>query len=181
MEIFYWSADDMPAPQNYGRHWPKRARLTMQVNGRIGQSMYYTVGYFRDYGQANQLAEVLTRYDAPQLETLISAAQEYGQWVERTRQDQGAGDEPPEPMRAERLCQNTARAGFHWRENWYFQREPDGSVHLRHFNGAETSVPDTDLTIPATEWASIVASVSKDGENGDTYRAALAFHGSAAP
>lgn len=55
---------------------------------------------------------------------------------------------------------------FHWRNGIYFDRLPDGSVSI-------TGVADA---IPAAEWASIVAAVSKAGETGETYRAALKFH-----
>jgi len=62
-----------------------------------------------------------------------------------------------------------ATAGFHWRDGWYFRRLEDGSVRI---------VSDyADLTIPAAEWASIVCSVSADGETGERWHAAQDFHG----
>lgn len=60
--------------------------------------------------------------------------------------------------------------GFHWRDGWHFKRQDDGTVFV--YNSAHRVT----MTIPASEWASIVASVCKRGETGDTYREALAFH-----
>ncbi len=63
---------------------------------------------------------------------------------------------------------------MHWRDGIKFERSPNGAVHI-HKDGA------FNFTIPADEWASIVASVS-DGpqtgiEGGDRWRQALYFHG----
>lgn len=74
-----------------------------------------------------------------------------------------------------------AQAGFHWRDGWFARRLDDGAVRLckvapapRHL-GIQKWITE-DLRIPPNEWASIVASVSVRGEDGDTWRAALAFH-----
>lgn len=66
-------------------------------------------------------------------------------------------------------------AGFHWRDGWYFDRKPDGSVEVRlePWDG----VCHIRFTIPAPEWASIVCSVSKDGETYDRWMQSQAFHG----
>lgn len=73
--------------------------------------------------------------------------------------------------------ENQNMQGFHWREGWYFDRLPNGDVHLKKdANHSSEAFPFVDVTIPASEWASIVSSVSAAGETGDTYRAALAFH-----
>lgn len=63
-------------------------------------------------------------------------------------------------------------SGFHWGHGHYFERLADGSVEMR-FPGIEHQ---QFRTIPANEWASIVAAVSARGENGATYYHALGFH-----
>jgi len=62
--------------------------------------------------------------------------------------------------------------GFHSRENWFFKRLPGGSVRI-----ASATEPARAVVLGASTWASAVASVSAAGETGETYRAALAFHG----
>lgn len=67
------------------------------------------------------------------------------------------------------------RGAFHWRGGLFFKREPDGSVQI--FRSAN----DTDIfviaSIPAPEWASVVCSVSREGETGERWDAAQMFHG----
>ncbi len=63
---------------------------------------------------------------------------------------------------------------FHWRDGWYFSRNEDGSVRVQQ---RSPGLSDTTITIPAPEWASIVCSVSKDGETGERWNAAQDFHG----
>lgn len=69
---------------------------------------------------------------------------------------------------------------YHWRDNWFFKRLPDGSVRIRKFRAVGENIPDPNTLaaadIPAAEWASIVAAVSAAGETGETYYAALALH-----
>ena len=73
---------------------------------------------------------------------------------------------------------------FHWRENWYFGRMPDGSVRIIKLAGSfapqhwpqATDPPfrefgTVDLTIDANSWASIVSSVSAAGESANYYAA----------
>lgn len=61
-------------------------------------------------------------------------------------------------------------ARFHWRDQWFFQRTRLGAVLV--------TLPDhSQKVIPPHEWASIVASVSRAGETGETWRAALDVHG----
>lgn len=68
--------------------------------------------------------------------------------------------------------------GFHWRNDTYFKRLPDGSVRVRTWRRAHDGFPTfDDRTIPAAEWASIVCSVSADGETGERWNAAQDFHG----
>lgn len=73
---------------------------------------------------------------------------------------------------------------FHAHDGWHFERLKDGSVRVTReetqdykgqplLNGSvelETVVFDPDT------WASIVASVSKKGENGDTFARASRLH-----
>jgi hypothetical protein len=67
--------------------------------------------------------------------------------------------------------------GFHWREGWYFRRFDDASVRVtKYANGGASRQVEHVMVIPPNEWASIVASVSAHGENGETHRGALAFH-----
>lgn len=76
---------------------------------------------------------------------------------------------------------------FHWTNNFYFGRKADGSVRVLKFDLAPKDWPKADepasapaaldYTIPAAEWASIVSSVSKTGETGESYQAAKVLHG----
>ena len=73
---------------------------------------------------------------------------------------------------------------FHWQHGWYFSRLPDGSVEVRNHGDFDKHDPNcgpgdgrTTLVIPPNEWASIVCSVSKDGETGERWDAAQDFHG----
>jgi hypothetical protein len=64
---------------------------------------------------------------------------------------------------------------FHHRNGWYFLRLPSGSVRIRiERDGVGRDVVHI---IPAPEWASIVAHVSKWGETGDSFSSAQTFHG----
>lgn len=74
---------------------------------------------------------------------------------------------------------------FHQRDGFYAERLEGGSVRLVKQNpatpieqshGAQGDVV-MDHTIPAAEWASIVAAVSVGGETSETYRAARDLHG----
>jgi hypothetical protein len=70
------------------------------------------------------------------------------------------------------------REGFHWQDGWYFRRTEDGSVEV-----TKTSIDHVDspvllqFTIPAYHWASIVSSVSDEGETSQRWNEACAFHG----
>lgn len=63
----------------------------------------------------------------------------------------------------------TMYEGFHAKDGWYFERHEDGSVTIR----AAVNRCDESITVDASSWASIVASMSNAGENSDTYNAAL--------
>ena len=90
---------------------------------------------------------------------------------------------------------------FHWRDNTYFGRLPDGMVRVVKFSRppyvqwwhneeahtvpTENPRPDgefnsvevlLDIRIPVMEWASIVASVSALGQDGMRTYAAEKFH-----
>jgi hypothetical protein len=64
--------------------------------------------------------------------------------------------------------------GFHAHSGWYFRRNPDGSVTV---HADDSCGEPRDVTFDPGTWASAVASVSYAGETGETYRAALSFHG----
>jgi hypothetical protein len=69
---------------------------------------------------------------------------------------------------------------FHWTDGWYFKRQPDGSVRIMRPSMSSVSAMEylqIDIVIPPNEWASIICSVSAEGENGDRWNAAQDFHG----
>lgn len=66
--------------------------------------------------------------------------------------------------------------GFHWRNGWYFKRQPDGSVMVRQFHDEAGSQIAIELVIPASEWASIMASVSARGDTAEAFYGAVEFH-----
>jgi hypothetical protein len=67
-----------------------------------------------------------------------------------------------------------------------FERQPDGSVFVSHWltgqanagraDQAPVSVCDRLWSLTPAEWASVVAAVCAEGEDGDTFKSALAFH-----
>lgn len=60
---------------------------------------------------------------------------------------------------------------FHWRDGITFDRDENGGVAV-HIPGRNI----VDFVIPSADWGSIVASVSAQGENHDTYLRALSLH-----
>lgn len=66
--------------------------------------------------------------------------------------------------------------GFHARDGWCFRREDDGSVRILAPDSIGPGAHQM-VTLDASTWASVVASVSAAGETGETYRCALGFHG----
>lgn len=58
---------------------------------------------------------------------------------------------------------------FHAQAGWSFEREPTGSVRI--------DSPKGTVILNADTWASAVAAVSHDGENRQTFDAAVALHG----
>lgn len=70
---------------------------------------------------------------------------------------------------------------FHSSNNWFFQRLKDGRVEISHRIPDRTSDPsnwkiDAIHNIDQFVWASIVSTVSKNGETADTWKEALDFH-----
>lgn len=85
-----------------------------------------------------------------------------------------------ERARSERiaLIEETIQC-FHWRDGWYFRRLEDGSVRIMYRDHPSSEFLAVDVTIPSPEWASIVCSVSREGETVQRWEEALNFHGRA--
>lgn len=70
---------------------------------------------------------------------------------------------------------------YHWRDGWYFNRETDGSVTVlkrEQVAHDRLALRLPVARIPASEWASIVAAVSKSGDTGEQFRRAEELHAS---
>lgn len=75
---------------------------------------------------------------------------------------------------------------YHANNGLYFKRQDDGSVVVEHWlhgaanagraDQATVDVLDRHWTMTASEWASVVASVSDYGETGESHTQALYFH-----
>ncbi len=74
-------------------------------------------------------------------------------------------------------CDAAVARAFHWRDGWFFARNDDASVRVMHRNSPQSDWFAVDITIPAAEWASIVCSVSADGETSERWDVAQDFHG----
>lgn len=59
--------------------------------------------------------------------------------------------------------------GFHARDGWFFKRLEYGAVEISNDEGS--------IVLTENEWASVVCSVSGDGENGERWMQARKFHG----
>lgn len=103
------------------------------------------------------------------------AIAEYERSQERRKVDDEARHAQEKKDRI-RKCDETA-TGFHWRNGWYFKRQPDGSVRIIHRETPTSEWLRVDLLIPAPEWASILCGVSAAGETADRWDAAQDFHG----
>jgi hypothetical protein len=68
-----------------------------------------------------------------------------------------------------------ARTGFHCEDGWHFQRLDGGMVRIAYAPIGASS--PTWVTVPPTVWASIVCSVSLDGETAERWNEAQDFHG----
>lgn len=84
-----------------------------------------------------------------------------------------------EEAESERLAEMARQlsGAFHWRDDWYFRRMDDGSVRMMHRKRGGYEYLDVDMIVPSNEWASIVCSVSSDGETGERWNVAQDFHG----
>ncbi len=92
---------------------------------------------------------------------------------------------------------------FHTHDGWFFERRSDGSVRVIKFDGPGFPEPSEvvkdspehakavvgflssynnqqpkvlDVILDANTWASVVASMSKQGETAETFREACLFH-----
>ena len=67
---------------------------------------------------------------------------------------------------------------FHYKEGWYFERLPNGSVKISREPQDRVINPPmvTILEIDADSWPSIVASMSVSGENAHTFQTAQKLH-----
>lgn len=63
---------------------------------------------------------------------------------------------------------------FHWKDNWFFERFEDGSVHIHHHKAPGEEY--IDVCIDADSWASILASVCAKGETAESWKMAQALH-----
>lgn len=70
------------------------------------------------------------------------------------------------------------RIGFHAKENWFFRRLPNGSVEIAKSAGMpDHGINRFSVVLAENEWASVVCSVSKDGETHERWMLARHFHG----
>lgn len=75
---------------------------------------------------------------------------------------------------------------FHANNGLYFERLPDGGVRVSHWlhgaanagraDQASVQVLDRSWHLSASEWASVMASVSARGESGETHTEATLYH-----
>lgn len=64
------------------------------------------------------------------------------------------------------------------KEGITFQRRADGAVRIEVRDSEHVGSPIVrEVVVSAAEWASTVAAVSERGESGESYQAALDFHG----
>ncbi len=75
--------------------------------------------------------------------------------------------------------------GFHAKNGWFFERVSDGDVQIKFVPQIPEESLDAatkllgallNVTVDADTWASIVASVSGDGEDARTFAAASLLH-----
>ena len=69
---------------------------------------------------------------------------------------------------------DTPNPCFHFRDNWFFERIKEGNVRIYHLDA--WGLVERGFVVDAASWASIVASVSKLGDNAKTYQMAIAYH-----
>jgi hypothetical protein len=82
------------------------------------------------------------------------------------------------------MIPNTETNGlFHLREGFYFRRNEDGTVTIMYRqpmhpdSGGATQYPHltAEITVPATEFASVMATVSARGETYETWQEAVSY------
>lgn len=56
------------------------------------------------------------------------------------------------------MKESSIRTGFHWKDDWFFSREPDDSVVIKHYRQG-TDWCDVFLSIPVNEWESILIEI----------------------
>jgi hypothetical protein len=66
--------------------------------------------------------------------------------------------------------------GHHWCFGWYFQRTEDGNVKICVHDERPPYELLVSALIPASQWASIVASVSLHGEGAESFHDAERLH-----
>lgn len=94
-------------------------------------------------------------------------------YILQRRVDAGQGTE-----RDLELLKERHDGGFHWKFDTYFKRLSDGSVRLRTWRCGHDGFPTyDDRTIDAMSWASIICSVSAEGETSERWNAAQDFPG----
>ncbi len=66
---------------------------------------------------------------------------------------------------------------FHLKDGWWFTRTTGGSVNIvKRKDASDNAEVIAAILIPWNEWASIVATVSRDGENHYGWYEAVTFH-----
>jgi hypothetical protein len=72
----------------------------------------------------------------------------------------------------------TTPKGFHAKDGWYFERDSgtNGVIITKRGAAAFGSPVVEQIQVEADTWASIVASVSREGETARTWQEALKFH-----
>ena len=68
---------------------------------------------------------------------------------------------------------------FHYKDGLFFERQDDGSVNIIKTSDQKEPTADNVVfrtSVDSNGWASVVASVSKGGEENGRYYEALAFH-----
>lgn len=66
--------------------------------------------------------------------------------------------------------------GFHTKDGWYFDRLPNGAVEFRKESLGKNRHVTNRTQLDANTWASVLASVSKNGETGESFTIARDFH-----
>lgn len=66
-------------------------------------------------------------------------------------------------------------AKFHYKDNWFFERLDDGSVKITNPTLLRGML-SVNLTVDPDSWASILASVSAQGETAESFQEARNFH-----